>query len=128
MSRTFIYTPTGVYKSARILCDAVVYLYFAILFFSIFFSVLFMIEVSLNVLVSTTTNRKHNDVIRIKLHLFKRSQSMGTLKCRDDTLKAGQLISCIYSLVVIDGQYCGTVLSGKVRVHRSDARVVKSCR
>ena len=51
---------------------------------------------------------------------------MGGFQCRDNTFEFGKFVGSLYRFVVVDCQYVGTALGGKVSVYRTNARIIQS--
>ena len=88
-----------------------------------------MREISIKILVSTSTNRKYNNGIggKLLLYLWQKSKGMCRLKGRDDTLHTCQLESCTQGFIIICGKNLSTSCLVQIAMKRTCSRVVKTC-
>src|SRR5574344_319476 len=93
---------------------------------SIFFCHILIFKIRLNILISTTANSKHNDIIRFECHFLQCCYGVSTLYCRYDTLHTSKFITGIDRFVIIYCQNVFTSFVSQVSMHRTYTRIIQT--
>ena len=89
----------------------------------------FVSQIGIKVLVATTRDGEHYNVVLLELmaDLGKESQGMSRLEGRNDTLHTRELKSSTERLIIVGRKNLCTTCLVEVAVDRARTRIVKAC-
>ena len=86
-----------------------------------------MSEISRDVFITSATHIDHHYIFWLEVEMRQKCQCVATFESWYDSFKTCELKSCTKRFVIVDRQYFSTILVGKVRNERTDARIVQTC-